>query len=255
VSNFLLGAGRLYFDPLISGAYRGERYLGQSPGFSISVDSERIELTSSDGPTAEVLEDVVTKVTRNASLTLQEISADNLALFFSGGKTTTTQAGATVTAEAFNDVLPDRYLQLGTSTTFPAGARSVSAVVVKNDAGSPTTYALTDDYTVDAVRGRIYIVPGGAITAGTNLRIDYTSAAKTWETVTSGNVASLEGKLRYVEDATRGTNRDFFFPKVDIGPSGDFSVKSRDEFAELPFEVKVLKPDTGEAIYIDGLPA
>lgn len=48
----------------------------------------------------------------------------------------------------------------------------VSAVVVKNAAGT-TTYTVTTDYTVDAATGVITRVAGGTIAAGASLTIDY----------------------------------------------------------------------------------
>jgi hypothetical protein len=252
---YLLGAGRLYFDPLVSGVYQGERYLGQCPSFSINVEAERVQLFSSDGPTAEKLEDVVTQVNRSASITCHEVSVDNLALFFSGDVSTASQSSGTVTDEVHDDVVKGRYYQLGQSTSFPSGARSVSAVVVKDTTTpTPVTFVLNTDYTVDAELGRIYIVPGGGIANGTDLRISYTKAAKTWDAITSGNLASRQGRLRYIEDAARGTNRDFYFPAVDLSPNGEFAVKSRDSFAELSFQVEILKPSTGQAMYINGRP-
>lgn len=254
MTNFVLGAGRLYFDPLISGVYEGERYLGQSPGFSLAADTERIQLFSSDGPTAEKLEDVVTQINRSASLILDEVSLENLELFLAGSTAASSQSAGTVTAEDINGgegVKQGRWYQIGVTTTFPTGARSISAVAVK-DGGVAVTAA--GNYELDLTLGRIYITPGGAITNGDTLTIDYTKAAVSWDMVSSGDTASRQGRLRYIEDATRGANRDFYMPKVDLAPSGEYAVKSRSEFAQLNFTLEVLTPETGEAIYITTRP-
>jgi hypothetical protein len=255
MSNYVLGAGRLFFDPLVNGAYEGERYLGQSPGFSLSVDAERVQLFSSDGPTAEKLEDVVTQINRSASITLDEVSLENLELFLAGATSAASQSSGTVTNENINNgvgVKQGRWYQLGVTTSFPAGARSISAVVIKN--AVPETITASGNYELDLTLGRIYIVPGGAIANGTVLTADYTRAAVNWSQVASGDLASRQGRLRYIEDATRGANRDYYMPKVDLAPSGEFSIKSRSEFAQLGFTLEVLTPDVGQAIYVTTRP-
>ena len=259
-SQKIIGAGRLYFEitnalgvPSDGG---GEVYLGDSPGFSLTVESESLEDWSSDGPIAEKDVDVAIRVNRSFSLTTKNISFDNLALFVIGQVADVTQASGSVQAEALDGVQPGRYYQLGAGATNPTGVRGISAVVVEDDTPvTPVEFTEGDDYEVDLVLGRIYIVPGGAIAADTNLRVDYTRAANTRSQVTTDNMGAKYGRLRYVEDATFGEPRDVYGPFVQLKPTGELAFKSRDTVQQMGWEVSVQSPPGGgSALYIDGRP-
>lgn len=259
-STKVLGAGRLFFeqtDALGTPTLAGEVYLGDSPGFSLAVESESVEDFSSDGPIAEKDVDVAIRVTRSFNLTTKNISFDNLALFVIGTASTVTQAATPVVNEAINAVQPGRYYQLGATTANPTGVRSVTAVVVTDDTTpTPVTYVLDTDYELDAALGRIRVIPGGAIVAGTNLLIDYTPAANTRDRVSSDSLGAKFGKLRYVEDATFGPARDVFAPFVQLKPTGELPFKSRDAVQQMGWSVSVQTPPAGgAALLIDGRPA
>ena len=151
-SNIVIGAGRLYADLLDGGEYTGERYLGDAVGAALSITTERTQVFSGSGPVAEKLADIVRSITRTITLTLHDMSAENLALFVSGEAASEAQAAAAVVDEALT-VNPGRWYQLGAAKAKPGGVGAVSAaaadtVLINKDAS--TTHDAGDDYTVDA---------------------------------------------------------------------------------------------------------
>lgn len=254
--NYTLGRGKVYFDRFADGTKtkQGERYFGHTPEFSITAEPESLDHWNADDGVKTKDESVLLQVTRSFSFTTDSIVPENLALFFIGDASVITDAGSSVTAEAIDDVTQDHYYQLGATAANPAGVRKVSAVTVNDDtSGTPTTFTEDTDYTVDLDLGRIYVVEGGAIVDGTNLRIDYTVDASSRSQVVSKN-KQINGALRFVSFNAKGAQRDYFMPYVRLQPTGDFALKS-DEWQMLGFQGEILQLNsTTEAIYADGRP-
>jgi hypothetical protein len=256
-NKYQIPRGRVYFDPYDSNdALTGERYLGNVPGFTVSVETESAEHFSSETGLRQKDAAILLEVTRTATMTVDNMSTVNVGMFLSGAESTVTQTSTTVSNEA-HTVLQGRYYQLGYTTGTPAGARVISAVTVTDAAGT-TTYDVGDDYNLDLDLGRIQIVEGGAIAASGAqiIHVDYTRPAKSWDRVATGGEAQLYGAMRVVADNASGDNRDFYMPYVSLLPSGEMPVIAEGtDFASMQFTVEVLKPASMEAIYIDGRPA
>lgn len=253
-NKYTIPRGRVFFNPINTATdeYLGELYMGNCPSLGLSIETEKAEHYSSETGLREKDASVVLEVKRTGSLTCDNMSGTNVALFLSGSTGTITQAGASVTDEVI-DVIPGRYYQLGLGVSTPVGARKVSAVVVTNSAGT-TTYVAGTDYLLDADRGRLQILATGTIVAG-EIKVDYTKAATTWEGIRSGAAGELLGALRIVSDNATGDQRDFYMPRVSLVPSGEIPVIAEGtDFAQMTFDADVLKPANGEAIYVDGMP-
>lgn len=253
-NKYTIPRGRVFFNPINTATdeYMGELYMGNCPSLGLSIETEKAEHYSSETGLREKDASVVLEVKRTGSLTCDNMSGTNVALFLSGSTGTITQAGASVTDEVI-DVIPGRYYQLGLGVSTPVGARKVSAVVVTNSAGT-TTYVAGTDYLLDADRGRLQILATGTIVAG-EIKVDYTKAATTWEGIRSGAAGELLGALRIVSDNATGDQRDFYMPRVSLVPSGEIPVIAEGtDFAQMTFDADVLKPANGEAIYVDGMP-
>ncbi|MBA1147423.1 hypothetical protein H0Z60_10180 [Ectothiorhodospiraceae bacterium WFHF3C12] len=256
--DIVLGAGKVFFDLFdANGAITGERYLGDTPGFRVSVNNESVQKWSSDGPTAELMEDVATRVTRECVIECENVNMDNLAAFLQGDTEDVAGGGGSVTAEA-HTVQPDRYYQLGQGSGNPTGARDVSAVTVTGSGGTPS-YTEGTDYTVDLALGRLYIIPeadGGTIVQDpateADIEVDYTEGSTSRTRIASNDDGPIFGALRYVADNTRGKNRDLYATKVQLRPDGELAWKSRDTWQRLTFRAQFQKPDTGAALYVDG---
>lgn len=252
-----IGAGRLYFEitnavgvPADGG---GEVYLGDSPGFALTVESESLEDWTSDGPIAEKDVDVAIRVNRSFSLTTKHISFENLGLFVIGTAAQVVQSAGPVEDEEIASVTPGRFYQLGATANNPTGVRGVTSVVVTDAAEEP--FELNTDYELDAATGRIRIVEGGGIADKTDLLVSYTRPANTRGQVTTDNLGAKYGRLRYVEDATFGEPKDVYAPFVQLKPTGELPFKSRDSVQQMGWEVSVQSPPAGgSALYIDGRP-
>lgn len=253
-NKYAIPRGRVFFNPLNTATdeHQGEIYLGNCPSLGISIDTEKAEHYSSETGLREKDASVVLEVKRSGALQCDNMSGANVSLFLSGTTGTVTQAAGSVADEVIA-VMPGRYYQLGLGPATPVGARKVSTVVVKDSAGT-TTYVAGTDYMVDADRGRLQILATGTIVAG-NIKASYARAAVTWEGIRSGSAGELLGALRIVSDNATGDNRDFYMPRVSLVPSGELPVIAEGtDFASMQFDVDVLKPANGEAIYVDGLP-
>ena len=253
-NKYTIPRGRVFFNPINTATdeYLGELYMGNCPSLGLSIETEKAEHYCSETGLREKDASVVLEVKRTGSLTCDNMSGTNVALFLSGSTGTITQAGASVTDEVI-DVIPGRYYQLGLGVSTPVGARKVSAVVVTNSAGT-TTYVAGTDYLLDADRGRLQILTTGTIVAG-EIKVDYTKAATTWEGIRSGAAGELLGALRIVSDNATGDQRDFYMPRVSLVPSGEIPVIAEGtDFSQMTFDADVLKPANGEAIYVDGMP-
>lgn len=250
--NYTLGRGKVYFARFTSGQVPGPfRYIGNTPEFNLTIELETLDHFSSDEGIREKDDFVPLEVTRTGSLICDDINAENVALFFFGSTQTLTQVAATGQSENFNDVNPEDVFQLGLTLNNRVGTRGVSAITVtSNPAG--TTYVLGTDYSVDADRGMIAIMRGGAIAAGSDITVNFNIDAASSVRVLSGS-EPVEGALRFIEDNPKGDDRDIFLPYVKITPNGDLALKG-DEWRQIPFSIEALKPSSGEAIYVDGQP-
>ena len=80
--NFVLGSGYIYFDQEDAvGDLTGMRYIGDTPNMSVTVTPEQIEVYDSDGPIAEKVIDITTRIERSGTLNVRDIDDDNLASF------------------------------------------------------------------------------------------------------------------------------------------------------------------------------
>lgn len=254
-NEYAIPRGRVYFDPFdANGLPTGEIPLGNCPGFTFTAETEKAEHFSSESGLAEKDAALIVKVNRTGSLTCDNFSLDNLALFVSGTKETQSQSAADVLDEA-HTVSPGRIYQLGVSDSAPAGVRNITDVVVTNSAGT-TTYVAGTDYNTDLDLGRLQIITGGAIAAATAIKVDYKTTLKSWQRVKSGATAEVSGSLRVIASNASGTNRDWFMPKVTLTPSGEIPIiQEGTDFTSMEFGVEVLKAANREALYIDGRPA
>lgn len=249
--NYTLGRGELHFGQFAPGTQtpNGERYFGNTPEFSLTINIDTLDHYDSDHGVKELDDSIVLQTTRTGAFTTDNISPENLALFFFGSADVLATSAATNVSETFT-VQPGLTYQLGTSDAAPSGVRKVRDVQVTVSGG--TAPVVGTDYTVDADRGRITIVAGGAIAADTEITVTYSVAASARQRVISGSTP-IEGALRFLATNPKGEKYDYFFPYVSITPNGDFALKG-DDWQAIPFNISVKKKGSLEAIYVDGQP-
>ena len=253
-NQYLIPRGRVYFDPYDANEQlTGEIALGNCPGVSLSISTEKKDHFSSESGLRQKDGSWVIQVDRTGKLSCDNFSARNAALWLAGTNERKTQAATPVTGE-LRDVLPGRQYQLGATPTNPLGVRNVTAITVKNEGGT-TTYVSGTDYNVDTETGRVQFIEGGAITAKTKVQFGYTPVAASFDSVKSGGKSELTGALRIVSDNAAGGNRDWYLPKVTLAPEGDLAlIAEGDDVVTMEFSLEALKPANGEAIYCDGRP-
>ncbi len=257
--NVVVGAGELYLDLLDDdGATTGERYLGDGVGASLSVTTERVQVFSGTGPVARQLVNAVRSLTRSLSITLRDISPENLALFVGApAPEDVTDAAGEVADEALT-VRKGRWYQLGVKTDKPTGVGAIDAdatktVVTDTVESSPTTFVAGTDYTVDAERGRLYIEPGGGIADNTAILVDYTPLAAARKQVTTGDLKDIRAAIRYIETPVAGKGRDYYAPLCSVGPSGEIGLMNRDSEQQIQLTAEILEPGGGKAaLLVDG---
>jgi hypothetical protein len=260
-NNYTLGKGEIYFAPFVPGTTtpNGERYLGNTPEFNITFESEDLEHFSSDRGIRELDKSVILQITRSGSLITDNIEPKNVALFFFGSTDALTVTQTTVTNEPVGiadiGVELGMFYQLGMTTNNPSGARKIiypgaSGTLFTLKKGVTTLVSGTD-YLLNTDLGRIEILATSpTVEDGDELTCTYTVAASTRTRIISGS-APVEGALRFIAYNPVGDNIDYYLPSVALSPNGDYALKS-DEWQQIPFNVKVLKPGTGEAVYADG---
>jgi hypothetical protein len=251
--NYVVGRGKLYFDKFLTGTKTvsgNERYLGNSPELSMSQDEETLDHYSSDSGIK--VKDATVELQNDASMSfaLDDISKENLALWFRGEAQDNALAavvGATTTVDA---VSKGSYIQLGLTAGNPIGSRNVSNVVVTNVTQANAVVVMAGNYEVDAVTGRVYVLDDAPdIDEDDELSIAYDSALGTEEVVIAQNEI-IEGRMVFIADNAAGENRDYIWPYVRVRPDGDFSLKG-DEWQQMSFGGEILKlNDSTERQYI-----
>lgn len=231
-ANVLLGRGKIFGDrlSLVNGAYikTGEFDLGNCTAFEITPKADVKEKYESMDPSSSLYARAVTRQTHSVKITGDEYSLFNLANALMGSQASIAVTGATISGTPGETV-----------TTNPQGGawyslqfRNVSAVTVKLGA---TTLTLNTDYQLDAARGRIYIVPGGAGAAVGTLTAGYTYASYNFNTVQGGNLSSVDMYLRFLGNPTKGPTFEAEFWHVQFIPNGSLGFIA-DDFGNWTIE-------------------
>ena len=251
-SEVVYGAGFVSVDPIVAGAYTGERYLGETPGCTLAIQTEEAQTYSSDGHVPRLLEDTVRQVTRSITLTVQNVVAANYALFILGDEPS--KYGASNVAVVDEDYVArkGRWLQLGRTAQMPLGHAAISAsnVTVEPDGGGTAFEAGSVegdddvDYIVDAPRGRIYVTEAGAIADKAAIQISYTpdNPAGGYLATKTGAAKRVEAALDYHEDAGAGKGVHLYARLCSIVGSGSAEMKGRDTPQQIRLACAIKTP-------------
>lgn len=250
--NFVVGAGYIRFNPLnAQGQYTGQRYLGDSPGLSLQVSTQRVEAYSSDGPIAEKIVDAPTRVDRAGSFQVQNISGENLGLFVIGDLSILTTSAGSRTGDPINNgvaLIGGRWYQLGVDATYPDGVRKIT----NTDILDSLSASVLADVVLDDDLAKFYVVEGGGAD-GEICTADFDLTDVSWELVTANDLGTKEGELHFEAANTDGENRDILIPRARLIPDGTLDWKSRQNVMQMGFQVVALKPTDGRAaLYING---
>lgn len=248
--NYVVGRGRLFFEQFLNGsrvARGAERYLGNSPELSLSQSEETLDHFNSDEGIRVKDASISLQNDLTGSFTLDDISPENLALWFRGVVAASVIAGGAGLTHAATDVALGTYVQLGVDADNPTGDRNVSDVTASSGA---TPVVAEGNFTVDPATGRVFIHDDAAgIADGDDITFTYTVGAGTAEMVIPAGT-NIEGRLVFIAANAAGENRDYVWPLVRMTPDGDFALKG-DDWQTVNFSFEVLKlNDVTERQYI-----
>lgn len=243
-NDYTLGKGKFYFREFERGTQTpkagGFRRLGNVPEATVSQSSEKLDHTSSEGGINVKDASVTTSQDSAIAFTTDNVSLDNLALWFNSEVSEIVEAGGDIEAEAITDIVIGTFYQLGESSETPQGVRRVTDVVVKKGV---TTLVLGTDYFLDANAAMVEFIDSATISAGDDVAIDYTVPAGTRRVVIGGN-DQIEGQFKFIADNPKGTNKDTYWPYVQITADGDYSLIGTD-WQSIGFTVDVLSAADG----------
>jgi len=249
--NHVLGRGKIYFDrfaPNTETPLGIERYLGNTPEFSLSVETQELDHYSAEEGLRIKDLSVTVQIDMMGMLVTDNIDLDNIAMFFFGDKATETVAPITAAEDVIPMVHQGGFIQLGRTAQNPVGMRQVSNVSVED--GTGTTYTAGTDYVLDPEMGRIEIVKGGGVADAST--VTYDVAGHKHDLVISGTNI-IYGSLRFLAFNGTGKNTDFFMPKVALRPNGEYALKG-EEWQRFGFNMEILRSGSMERVYADGRP-
>jgi len=261
--NYVLGKGRTYFDQFKPGTKQntGERYMGNTPEFSQTQAQESLDHIDADQGLNVKDESIIISNELTGSFVTDNISAENIAMWFGGDASALVVASALAVVNADLTVQRGRTFQLGTSAATPMGTKKITNVVVKKVVPpvAPATDPTLEDVTlaanieIDLERARMYIeVDAPDIENDDVLRVTYDQEAYSREVIIAKG-QQISGALRFLADNPHGKNRDYFYPYVKITSNGDYALKG-DSWQQMSFNYEVLKKDgSTERVYIDGV--
>ena len=253
---YTLGRGKVHFARFKTGTTNpdGFRYIGNTPEFSLTIEAQNLDHYSSDEGIREKDDSVPLEVNRSGSLTTDNIDPQNVALFFFGEALVVTQALVASALEILQDVHVGHGYKLGSTPLNLAGAFGINPTGFTAEL-SPAGTALVSgtDYTMDFANGIITFTPGGLVTEGIDVEVNFAIRASTRTRVISGS-EPVEGAMMYVTKNPKGEDCTYYLPYVKITPNGDYALKG-DEWQQIPLSLEVLELEGREAIYRDNLPA
>lgn len=250
---YTLGRGRLYFDAFLPNTKTktGERYFGNTPSLSLTIESETLDHFDSDDGVRVKDDSALLQLNRTGAFVTDNIDPENVALFLLGSASTLVQAAASAQTYALNDVKKDRFYQIGSTSANPPGLRGLTNFVLKKGV---TPLTLGTDYLVDLELGRVELLIGGTVVEGDDLTAEFDVTAKNRTRIITSANATVDGALRFIATNPKGTLLDYYMPYVRLSPNGEYALKG-EEWQQIGFNLDIQKlSDTTESIYVDGRP-
>lgn len=212
------------------------QYLGQSSEATLSIDIESIEHKQTERVPFGKDKEIIINATGTMKLVVSQISSGILSLWTGGTETTTAQTAGSI----------DTTLTVKKGYSYLLDWRNITNLEVKNSDDS-VTYVAGVDYEIDKAVGNLTILRGGNIADGDELHITGAYGDAVITTVEALTNTDVEAKLRFVSDALAGSRKIWHFHKCSIKPSGDFAIKSADDFGTIEFEIAVLMDNSIQA--------
>jgi hypothetical protein len=255
--DYFLGRGIVYLAELDANLLPVSwRDLGNSPAFSITVESE--ELLHQSSRTGLRITDKRITLSQDISLSFQidELSHDNLALFFTGDTVSLTNPAVAGVASMGSPVAITANAELGKwydlktvysgvhespgGTSVKTAFSADSVPKIRRTSGVPMDLVLGTDYEIDRFMGRVFVKSNATnVAAGDD--IAWYSAADATAPATLQVMRALKGSVRdfalkFVAEnpANSAEKIEYDFHSVQISADGDLSLIG-DEFSVAGF--------------------
>jgi hypothetical protein len=238
-ASVLLGRGMVFIDNFDANGNRtGQQAIGNVTTFDLENKVEIKEKYESMDPASSLYARGVTRQTVSLKITGDEYTLDNLARALLGTVTPLTGAGATIAAEPLTPVggaVLGRYYDMQN--------RNVTTLTDVKQAS--VSLVLGTDYTVDLVRGRIYLLPTSVtITPGSQLTTDYIYAAYAYQTINIANKGTVDAYVRFEGNPVKGPTYEGEWWHVSFTPTGQLGFIA-DDFGNWTLEGLVIADPVG----------
>lgn len=187
LKNYTLGRGKVKFSLFKPNTQTpaGFLYIGNTPQFALTIESEDLTHTSSDEGVREQDDSVTLEITRTGSFTTDNISPSNVALFFFGDTQTVATVAVTGVTYTIEGVEPGLEYFVGATLTNPVGVKGIDPsdfVVGTGAAGTKASGTITlDDLPVandtNTVGSTVYTWKAGAVAGANEVLIGADEAA------------------------------------------------------------------------------
>lgn len=228
--NLALGGGELFIKR--AGETKFE-YFGSTTEYKYTFETETIEHTNSEGNAIVTDLEVVKSKKATVSLVTDSISSKVMALAFGGDVSETLQTDGSVTDEEI--------LAVEAQKVYDLTRHEISNVIVTYDTDQIAVEG--EDYSVNYIFGSIEIAKDGAL-VGLDITVSFDYAATTIYSFGTLNKTSQEVSLMLRSDPQSGKPQQSIAHRVNLTMSGDYSLKSLEEFLSITFTGKILEDRT-----------
>ncbi len=253
--NQILGRGKVYFDKFLPNTKvkTGELYLGNTPALSLSASNTALDHYDSDQGLKIKDISITLQSDLTGSVQTDNISKENIALWFMGESGTVTQVASPTALTEDMTVSPGFWYQLGVDATHPAGVIAVTDFTVSTQDSTPVVIDASN-FTVDLTNGRFSVNADSAdVDAATEVTVSYKRAASVQDTMVYDGT-QIFGALRFVSNNPQGPQRSYYMPYVKLTSDGDYQLKG-DDWQTMTFALEVLQLDDAHVrIYMNGTP-
>lgn len=211
------GGIKLFFEEGASGVL-GYRDLGNLTATGMESAIEKLEHFTNRGGQRQKDAEAVQQSSFTIKFSFDEPNAYNLRWAFLGGDKSAVNAGSYSVVRELVQLTGVAAIRVAMTMA------AVPAVVVQAISGSPTTYALTTDYTVQAGASTITRVNGGAITAGDFVMVSYSAQIPAHTKFPVLQSPIINGRARLLIQPTTGAQMLWEIPRCTISPDGAFSL-------------------------------
>lgn len=247
--DYLLGRGCLmlaFLDPATDRPL-GYRILGNAPAFAMTSEEDTLaHFNSKKGLRAKDKEVTVEKEV-NWNCTLDEISWQNLSLFFAG-QASEGNTNAATTGIASYQIIPDGLIEpeLNYKIMDAAGISALgfdpADLTIATTAGAPVTLAQGTDYTVDPVSGLFFLLDSTAVQtaigAGEGLTLELTADGAIADieqtTMLTNTISEVALFFKGVNPADGDKEYVAELFKTNVAADGDLNLITENEWAEIP---------------------